>query len=85
MIDKFVNSVAEALEGIKDGATILVGGFGAVGQANQLIDGLIENPIGDLAIAAQCYRVWTVPCPKLDCVKFHKIFYFRKRRNVALR
>ncbi|MCX8497372.1 MAG: 3-oxoacid CoA-transferase subunit A [Akkermansiaceae bacterium] len=52
MIDKFVNSVAEALEGIKDGATILVGGFGAVGQANQLIDGLIELGLRDLTVVA---------------------------------
>jgi 3-oxoadipate CoA-transferase alpha subunit len=52
MIDKFVNSVAEALEGIKDGATILVGGFGAVGQANQLIDGLIELGRRDLTVVA---------------------------------
>jgi 3-oxoadipate CoA-transferase, alpha subunit len=52
MIDKFVNSVAEALDGVNDGATILVGGFGAVGQANQLIDGLIERDIRNLTVVA---------------------------------
>ena len=52
MIDKFVHSVADALEGIRDGATILVGGFGAVGQANQLIDGLIELGLRDLTVVA---------------------------------
>ena len=52
MIDKFVGSVAEALEGVKDGATILVGGFGAVGQANHLIDGLIELGLRDLTVVA---------------------------------
>jgi 3-oxoadipate CoA-transferase, alpha subunit len=52
MIDKFVNSVAEALEGVQDGATILVGGFGAVGQANQLIEGLIERDLRDLTVVA---------------------------------
>ena len=52
MIDKFVESVAEALEGVKDGATILVGGFGAVGQANHLIDGLIELGLRDLTVVA---------------------------------
>ena len=52
MIDKFVNSVSEALEGVQDGATILVGGFGAVGQANQLIEGLIERDLRDLTVVA---------------------------------
>jgi 3-oxoadipate CoA-transferase, alpha subunit len=52
MIDKFVNSVADALEGVQDGATILVGGFGAVGQANQLIEGLIERDLRDLTVVA---------------------------------
>jgi 3-oxoadipate CoA-transferase alpha subunit len=52
MIDKFVGSVPAALEGIKDGATVLVGGFGAVGQANHLIDGLIELGLRDLTVVA---------------------------------
>ena len=52
MIDKFVGSVAEAHAGVKDGATILVGGFGAVGQANHLIDGLIELGLRDLTVVA---------------------------------
>ena len=52
MIDKRVPSVAAALEGITDGATVLVGGFGAVGQPNQLIDGLIEQGARDLVIVA---------------------------------
>ncbi len=52
MIDKRVPSVAAAMEGIADGATVLVGGFGAVGQPNQLIDGLIEQGARDLVIVA---------------------------------
>jgi 3-oxoadipate CoA-transferase, alpha subunit len=52
MINKFVGSVAEALEGVQDGATILVGGFGAVGQANDLIDGLIECGLRNLTVVA---------------------------------
>jgi 3-oxoadipate CoA-transferase alpha subunit len=31
LIDKTVRTAAEAMEGIADGATILVGGFGKVG------------------------------------------------------
>ncbi len=52
MIDKCVATVAEALDGVADGATVLVGGFGAVGQPNQLIDGLIEQGARDLVIVA---------------------------------
>ena len=52
MIDKRVANVATALEGVADGSTILVGGFGAVGQPNQLIDGLIEQGAKDLVIVA---------------------------------
>lgn len=52
MINKFVNSMAEAMEGIRDGSTVLIGGFGAVGQPNQLIDGLIEQGAKDLTAVA---------------------------------
>lgn len=52
MIDKYVNSVAEALEGIRDGSTVLLGGFGAVGQAVHLIEGLIEQGAKDLTVVA---------------------------------
>ncbi len=51
MIDKIVRSMAEAMAGIKDGATVLIGGFGAVGQPNALIDGLIEQGAKDLTVA----------------------------------
>ena len=51
MIDKIVQSVAEAMAGIKDGSTVLIGGFGAVGQPNALIDGLIEQGATDLTVA----------------------------------
>ena len=43
MINKIVQSMADAMAGIKDGSTVLLGGFGAVGQPNALIDGLIEQ------------------------------------------
>ena len=50
MIDKTVRSMAEALAGLADGMTVLVGGFGAVGQPNALIDGLIEQGAKDLVL-----------------------------------
>jgi 3-oxoadipate CoA-transferase alpha subunit len=48
MIDKTVRSMAEAMESICDGHTVLIGGFGSVGQPNHLIDGLIEHGAKDL-------------------------------------
>ncbi len=52
MISKLVRSVAEALEGVRDGATVLVGGFGAVGQPDALIEGLVEQGATDLTVVA---------------------------------
>lgn len=52
MIDKFVSNVAAALDGVPDAATLLLGGFGAVGQANYLIEGLLEAGIGNLTVVA---------------------------------
>lgn len=52
MIDKFVASVAEALDDVPDGATLLLGGFGAVGQANSLIEGLLETGRGNFTVVA---------------------------------
>ncbi len=44
--------MAEAMQGIRDGSVILLGGFGAVGQPNQLLDGLIEQGATDLTVVA---------------------------------
>lgn len=52
MINKIVNSVAEALSGVKDGSTVLIGGFGSVGQPDTLIEGLIEQGATDLTCVA---------------------------------
>ncbi|MFN0299139.1 MAG: 3-oxoacid CoA-transferase subunit A [Burkholderiales bacterium] len=50
MINKIVESVAAALAGIQDGATVLIGGFGGAGQPHELIDGLIDQKARDLTI-----------------------------------
>jgi len=50
VINKISASVAEALSGIQDGATVLVGGFGTAGIPNELIDGLIEQGARDLTV-----------------------------------
>ena len=52
MINKIVQSMADAMAGIKDGSVILVGGFGSIGQPNALIAGLIERGAKDLTIVA---------------------------------
>ncbi len=50
MINKIADSVAQALTGIKDGATVLIGGFGTAGIPGELIDGLIEQGARDLTV-----------------------------------
>lgn len=52
MIDKQVEDVAQALSGIADGASVLVGGFGAVGQPNVLLDALGEMGVRNLTVIA---------------------------------
>ncbi|GAN67305.1 3-oxoacid CoA-transferase subunit A [Acetobacter orleanensis] len=52
MINKQVRNVAEALDGIRDGSVVMVGGFGSVGQPDAIIEGLIEQGARDLTIIA---------------------------------
>jgi 3-oxoadipate CoA-transferase alpha subunit len=46
------DTAAEAVSGIPDGATVLVGGFGMAGMPTTLIDALIEQGAGDLTIVS---------------------------------
>ena len=50
MIHKISPSIADALEGTPDGATVLIGGFGTAGIPSELIDGLIQQGARDLTI-----------------------------------
>jgi len=52
MIDKFVPDLATALEGVTDGATIMMGGFGTVGQPTALVDHIAEMGVKGLTIIA---------------------------------
>jgi 3-oxoadipate CoA-transferase, alpha subunit len=52
MINKIVRGMAEAMAGIRDGAVVLLGGFGSIGQPNALIYGLIEQGAKDLTVVA---------------------------------
>jgi 3-oxoadipate CoA-transferase alpha subunit len=50
MIDKCVADPVAALHGVRDGATVMIGGFGGAGQPAELIDALIDQGARDLVI-----------------------------------
>jgi 3-oxoadipate CoA-transferase alpha subunit len=50
MINKLCQTIADALSGIKDGSTVLIGGFGTAGIPNELIEGLIEQGARELTV-----------------------------------
>ena len=52
MIDKFVHSIGDALHDVRDGATVLIGGFGAAGTPDELVEGLIAQGARNLTIIA---------------------------------
>jgi 3-oxoadipate CoA-transferase alpha subunit len=74
MINKIVQTMAEAMAGIKDGSVVLVGGFGSIGQPNALIEGLIEQGAKDLTVVANNSGVGYVGLAKLlDTGRVRKI------------
>jgi 3-oxoadipate CoA-transferase, alpha subunit len=52
MIDKIVKTLADAVAGIKDGSTVLCGGFGGAGSPEALFAALLEQGAKDLTIVA---------------------------------
>jgi 3-oxoadipate CoA-transferase, alpha subunit len=50
MINKIADSVAHALAGVEDGATVLIGGFGTAGIPGELIEGLIDQGARELTV-----------------------------------
>jgi len=52
MIDKLCPSLAEAVAVVRDGDTVLVGGFGVAGMPFALIDALIEHGAKELTIVS---------------------------------
>ena len=50
MINKIASSVADALSGVKDGSTVMIGGFGTAGIPDELIEGLIAQGAKDLTV-----------------------------------
>ena len=65
MINKIVQTMAEAMAGIRDGSVVLLGGFGSIGQPDALIDGLIEQGAKDLTIVANNAGVGRVGLARL--------------------
>lgn len=49
---RFCGDICEALADVRDAMSVMIGGFGAVGQPDALIDGLIETGVKDLTIIA---------------------------------
>jgi 3-oxoadipate CoA-transferase, alpha subunit len=74
MINKIVQTMAEAMAGVPDGAVVLVGGFGSIGQPNALIEGLIEQGAKDLTVVANNSGVGYIGLAKLlDTGRVRKI------------
>ncbi|MEM8977745.1 MAG: 3-oxoacid CoA-transferase subunit A [Pseudomonadota bacterium] len=51
-MDKRVGSISEAVQGIKDGSTILVSGFGGAGSPIDLLHGVLDQGAKDLTIVS---------------------------------
>lgn len=52
MSARICDTTAEAVDGIADGSTVLVGGFGLAGMPVELIDALIEQGASDLTVVS---------------------------------
>ncbi len=65
MIEKRVATAAEALADVKNGSTVLVGGFGQIGHPMALIDGLIEQGAKDLVVVCNNAGVGRSGLPRL--------------------
>ena len=50
MINKIVTSVAAAVADVRNGSTVMIGGFGTAGMPSELIDALIEHGARDLTV-----------------------------------
>ncbi len=88
MINKIVQSMAEAMAGIRDGAVVLLGGFGSIGQPNALIEGLIEHGAKDLIVVSNNAGVGRIGLARLlELGRVRKIIcsFPRTRRSGGVR
>lgn len=61
MVNKMVASLAAAVADIEDGASLLLGGFGAAGMPDQLVEALLDKGVRELTIATN--NAGTGDCP----------------------
>ena len=47
---QFIDTVGEAVAAVKDGSTVMIGGFGNAGQPFELIDALLDSGATDLTV-----------------------------------
>lgn len=52
MIDRIVLTLNDAIRGIRDGSTVLVGGFGDTGTPFELMHALVDSGVRDLTIVS---------------------------------
>jgi 3-oxoadipate CoA-transferase alpha subunit len=52
MIDKFVPDIHTAIDGIADGAVLMLGGFGSVGMPDQLIEAVADKGVRNVTLIA---------------------------------
>ncbi|HEX7385909.1 MAG TPA: 3-oxoacid CoA-transferase subunit A [Castellaniella sp.] len=52
MINKIRTTLADAVSGIQDGSTVMIGGFGLAGMPVELIDALLEQGARDLTLVS---------------------------------
>lgn len=52
VVSKVVESLKEAVAGVEDGSTVMIGGFGAAGMPMELVDALLAQGARDLTIVS---------------------------------
>jgi 3-oxoadipate CoA-transferase alpha subunit len=52
VVTKVMDSLATAVAGIRDGSTVMIGGFGSAGMPGSLVDALIDQGAADLTIVS---------------------------------
>lgn len=65
MIDKRIENIETALEGITDGASVMISGFGGAGLPVVLIKALEAAPVGDLTLILNSLRFVETYAPSL--------------------
>src|ERR1700737_1276573 len=74
VIDKQVKTTADAMAGVRDGSTVLVAGFGAVGVADHLLDALHDQGAKELTVVANNGGTGDYGLAKLiDSGRFRKV------------